>query len=201
MIHAFDQLSREWFFYRAGRITGSGVHKMLAKGDGKTRTTYALQLAYERLSGMPVDTVTTKAMWEGRESEPEALLCYEWESGQVVEAVGFVDHPSIDWAGCSPDGLVGADGLVQVKCPLWKTQEAILKTEKIPALYYRQMQWELACTGRDWNDFMSYHPQLPPFIQRVYYDEACILKLEASARKLNDDINNLLWLLLGEKND
>jgi putative phage-type endonuclease len=122
-------------------------------------------LIAERLTGVPADSYTNAAMQWGTEKEPEARAVYEFMHGVTVEQIGFVDHPTIDMAGCSPDGLVGVDGLVEIKCPNTATHIDTLLGQKIPQKYEYQMQFQMACTGRKWCDFVSFDPRMPGDMQ------------------------------------
>jgi putative phage-type endonuclease len=140
------------------------------------------QLICERLTGTPAETYTNAAMIHGTETEPEARSAYEFYEGVAVEQVAFIAHPKIDHAGCSPDGLVGADGLVEIKCPQSATHLETLLGQAVPAKYADQMQFQMACTGRKWCDFVSYDPRMPEhmrlFVRRVARDDARINFLE-----------------------
>jgi putative phage-type endonuclease len=140
------------------------------------------QLICERLTGTPAETYTNAAMMHGTETEPEARSAYEFYQGVVVEQVAFIHHPRIDQAGSSPDGLVGEDGLVEFKCPQSATHLETLLGQAVPAKYADQMQFQMACTGRKWCDFVSYDPRMPEhmrlFVRRVARDDARINFLE-----------------------
>jgi hypothetical protein len=121
-------------------------------------------------------------MQHGIDTEPQARAAYEAKSGSFVEEVGFVLHTSISEAGASPDGFVDEDGLIEIKCPQTATHMDTLLSENVPAKYVTQMQWQMACTGRKWCDFVSYDPRLPEkmqlFVKRVPRDDAYIELLE-----------------------
>lgn len=181
-----EQLSPEWFAARLGRVTASRVADIIAKtksGPSASRGNYLAQLVVERLTGQAPESFTTAAMQHGIDCEPEARNAYAFlhAPGPVVE-VGFVDHPRIAMAGASPDGLVGEDGLLEIKCPITATHIDTLTTEAVPARYMTQIQWQLASTGRAWCDFVSFDPRLPDelqlFVKRVDRDEALIAELE-----------------------
>src|SRR5689334_15414530 len=122
-------------------------------------------------------------MRHGTETEPEAREAYSFRQDVDVVEVGFVDHPQIEMSGASPDGLIGEDGLLELKCPQTATHIATLLGQSVPAKYLTQIQWQLACTGRAWCDFASYDPRLPEsmrlFVQRVQRDDDEIKRLEA----------------------
>lgn len=166
--HDLVQGSDEWRSYRAGRLTASCVADALATtktGWGASRANLMATMIAERLTGAPADSYTNTAMQWGTEKEPEARAVYEFMHSVTVEQVGFVDHPTIEMAGCSPDGLVGNDGLVEIKCPNTATHIDTLLGQKIPQKYEHQMQFQMACTGRKWCDFVSFDPRMPGDMQ------------------------------------
>lgn len=179
------QGSPEWKALRCGKVTASRVADVVARtktGPSASRANYLAQLIAERLTGTPAETYTNAAMQHGTETEPEARASYEFYQGVKVEQVAFVPHPKIDQAGASPDGLVGADGLVEIKCPNTATHLETLLGQAVPAKYADQMQFQMACTGRKWCDFVSYDPRMPEhmrlFIRRVARDDKRINDLE-----------------------
>lgn len=179
------QGSPEWKALRCGKVTASRVADVVAKtktGYSASRANYLAQLIAERLTGTPAETYTNAAMQHGVDTEPEARAAYEFYQGATVEQVAFVPHPKIDQAGASPDGLVGADGLVEIKCPNTATHLETLLGQAVPAKYIDQMQFQMACTGRQWCDFVSYDPRMPEhmrlFVRRVVRDEKRIDFLE-----------------------
>lgn len=179
------QGSPEWFAARLGKVTASRVADVIAKtktGYGAGRANYAAQLICERLTGTVEPTFSNAAMQWGTDHEPEAREAYEYRKGVFVDQVGLIDHPRISLAGASPDGLVGTDGLIEIKCPNTATHLDTLTAGKPPAKYVTQMMWQMACTGREWCDFVSYDPRLPEelriFIHRVEADPAEIERLE-----------------------
>lgn len=180
------QGTAEWHQIRLGRVTASRVADVIAKtksGYSASRKNYLAQLALERLTGQYTEGFTNAAMQWGIDTEPQARTAYEFHRDIDVTEIGFVIHPTIAAAGASPDGLVGDDGLVEIKCPISATHMETLETGKVPAKYVTQMQWQMACTGRQWCDFVSFDPRFPShmqfFIQRVERDEALIRELEA----------------------
>ena len=181
------QGSPEWFAARCGRVTASRVADVVAKtktGWGASRANYMAELIAERLTGATAPGFTNAAMQWGTETEPQARAAYVNRTGEDVVEVGFVDHPEISMTGASPDGLVGDDGLIEIKCPNTATHLDTLLTKAVPSKYITQMQWQMACTGRKWCDFVSFDPRLPEnmslFIHRVERDLSTILDLESS---------------------
>jgi predicted phage-related endonuclease len=140
------------------------------------------ELIAERLTGAPGDSFTNAAMKWGTEKEPEARAAYAFLFNVEVEEVGFVPHPKIQMTGASPDGFIGPDGLVELKCPQTATHIDTLLGDPIPAKYITQMQWQMVCTGRQWCDWVSFDPRLPEamqlFVKRVKRDDAMIADLE-----------------------
>lgn len=162
------QRSDEWFQARLGKVTASRVADIVAKtksGYSASRANYAAQLIVERLTGVAEEGFTSTAMQWGVDVEPEARAAYEYNRAAKVEEVGFVKHPTIGDAGASPDGLVGTDGLLEIKCPTTATHIETLTGKAVPAKYVTQIQWQLACTGREWCDFVSYDPRMPEAMQ------------------------------------
>jgi putative phage-type endonuclease len=185
MTEEIIQGSDEWKQLRLGKVTASRVADVVAKtksGPSASRANYAAQLIAERLTGVPSESYTNAAMEHGTATEPEARAAYEFYQGVTVEQIGFVEHPAIDQAGCSPDGLVGTDGLVEIKCPNTATHLDTLLNQVVPGKYDTQIQFQMACTGRQWCDFVSYDPRMPEnmrlFVQRVHRNEQRINELE-----------------------
>ena len=200
-----QQRSEEWFAARAGKVTSSRVADVVAKtktGTSASRANYMAELVIERLTGTPAERFSNGAMQWGAEKEPEARERYQIESGNLVDEIAFVQHPRIAFSGASPDGLVGDDGLIEIKCPNSATHIETLLSQKIPDKYQLQMLWQMACTQRSWCDFVSYDPRMPEgmqlWIQRYNLDRERLKTIEESvetflaecAQKL-DDLNAL----------
>lgn len=180
------QGSDEWKALRLGKVTASRVADVVARtktGYGASRANYMAQLIAERLTNTVAEAYTNAAMIHGTECEPEARAAFEFYQGVTVKEVAFVPHPKIDQAGCSPDGLIGEDGLVEIKCPNTATHLETLLGQAVPAKYETQMQFQMSCTGRQWCDFVSYDPRMPEnmrlFIKRLPRDDKRIAELEA----------------------
>jgi putative phage-type endonuclease len=180
------QGSEAWFAARCGRVTASRVADVVARtktGWGASRANYAAELIAERLTGCTAPGFSNSAMQWGTDQEPVARAAYEARTGVTVDLVGFVDHPEIAMSGASPDGLIGDDGLIEIKCPNTATHLDTLLSETVPGKYVTQMQWQMACTGRAWCDFASFDPRLPAnmalFVRRVERDVSLILELES----------------------
>ena len=167
-----EQQTEEWFSQRLGKVTASRVADIIAKtksGYSTSRANYMAELICERLTGSRGDSYMNAAMAWGTATEPPARSAYEAATGQLVETVGFVPHPTILEAGASPDGLVGDDGLVEIKCPNTSTHIDTLLGKSVPSKYITQIQWQLACTGRKWCDFVSYDPRMPENMQMFLF--------------------------------
>lgn len=191
-----EQGTDKWLKERLGKVTASRIHDMIAKtktGWGASRANYAAQLVAERLTGTPAETFSNAAMKWGTEMEPDARAVYEFYSGNPVSEVGFVPHPVISQSGASPDGLVGDLGLVEIKCPQTATHIETLLGGVIPGKYIHQMQWQMACAGRQWCDWVSYDPRLPEsmrlFTKRLDRNGGMILELEAEVKAFLAEID------------
>jgi len=199
----------EWFAARLGKVTASRVTDVIAKtktGYSASRDNYMAQLVCERLTGQKGESFTNAAMQWGTETEPQARAAYSAARFEIVEEVGFVNHPTIEAAGASPDGLVGALGLIEIKCPNTATHIDTLLSQTVPSKYNTQMQWQMICTGRHWCDFVSYDPRLPTelqmFIKRVEYDPVYGAMLEKEVIGFLKELDNKIEQLnqLKEKN-
>lgn len=194
-----EQRTEEWYAARLGKVTASRVADIVAKtktGYSTSRANYMAELICERLTGVRGDFYMNAAMQWGVEKEPEARASYEAQTGSLVTEVGFTPHNLIESAGASPDGLVGNDGLAEFKCPITATHLDTILTETIPGRYATQMQWQMACTGRQWCDFVSYDPRLPEelrlFVKRVPRDEAVVSMLEREVQSFLSELNDKL---------
>lgn len=179
------QGSPEWHALRLGKVTASRIADVCARtktGFGAGRKNYMAELVAERMTGTRAEGFTNAAMQWGTDQEPEARIAYEFYRDAAVEQIGFVPHPSIADTGASPDGMVGSDGLVEIKCPNTATHIETLLGSSLPEKYFLQMQWQMACTGRQWCDFASYDPRLPEamrlFVDRVNRDDVAISAIE-----------------------
>lgn len=178
-----EQRTPEWFAKRLGLVTASRIADVMAKtktGASASRSGYMAQLITERLTGAPTEGYQSAAMEWGTEQEPVARAAYEAREAVLVDEVDFVRHPLLE-AGASPDGLVGEDGCIEIKCPNTSTMLEYIETRSVPRKYLLQMQWQLACTGRNWCDFVAFDPRLPEHLRllviRVPRDEAVIAEI------------------------
>ena len=197
-----EQRTTEWHTARLGKVTASRVADVIAKtksGYGASRANLMADLICERLTGQPASTFTNAHMEWGTEQEPHARAAYSARTGELVEEVGFIDHPRITNSGASPDGLIGDDGLVEFKCPATATHLDTLLAGEVPSKYIPQIQFQMACTGRKWCDFASYDPRLPEhlrmFVKRVERDDAYIKMLETEATKFLAELEEKLTQL------
>lgn len=180
-----EQRTDAWFAERAGKVTASRIADLMAKtrnGWGASRANYLAQLVAERLTGAVQDSFTSAAMQWGTDQEPAARAAYEAHTGELVEEVGFVHHPDINNCGASPDGLVDVSGLVEIKCPNTATHIDTLLGQGIADKYVKQMQFQMACTGRQWCDFVSFDPRMPDdmqlHVERITRDDTAIEEIE-----------------------
>lgn len=190
-----EQRSAAWFSQRCGSLTASRIADMMAQtksGPSASRANYAAQLVAERLTGTVEQSYSNAAMQWGTDKEPEARNAYEFIQGVSVIEAEFVQHPVIQWAGASPDGHVGFDGLVEFKCPNTATHIATLRGAPVADKYMKQMQFQMACTGAKWCDMASYDPRLCLEMQlhvtRVQRDDEMIAEIEAAAIQFLDEI-------------
>ena len=207
MIEMMDQGSDQWFAARIGKVTASRVADVLAKtksGYSTSRDNYMAQLVCERLTGQREDFFTSAAMQHGTDTEPLARAAYESLKDVLVDEVGFVPHPSIIMAGASPDGLVGDNGLLEIKCPNTATHIDTLLTQTVPNKYNTQMQFQMACTDREWCDFVSFDNRLPEelqlFVKRVPRDNMYIKLMEDEIVKFLNELDIKIAQLMKVKN-
>lgn len=203
----FPQGSAEWLSSRAGRVTASRISDVLAKvksGEAADRKNYRAQIVAEILTGKPQEGGFTNAAMEwGTANEPFARSAYEVEAETLVDQVGLVLHPYIDRAAASPDGLVGTDGLVEIKCPNTATHIEYFLAEQVPPKYRPQMLWQMACTERAWCDFVSFDPRMPQDLQmmrvRLNRDDAAIKAIEVEVRRFLDEVDEVVEKLTKRK--
>ena len=198
-----EQRTEEWFAARLGKVTASKVAAVLAKKDSATRADYLTDLVLERLTGKQQEFYQNEAMQWGTDTEPQARMAYEAQTSTLVDELGFIDHPTIANFGCSPDGVIGEDGLIEIKCPNSKTHLSTLLSGKAPTKYIPQMQTQMAVMNRQWCDFVSFDPRLPEdlqlFVVRVNRDNEYIAKLEEEVVVFLDEVNETVNKLKGLK--
>lgn len=197
-----EQGSDLWKKIRLGKLTASRMSDVLAAKTTAARRNYMAQIVAERLTGSVTESFTDGAMAWGTEHEPLARAEYEILTGSTVDQVSFIDHPTIEWCGASPDGIVSSIGLVEIKCPNTATHIDYLLGKKPPAKYIPQMALQLACTGRKWCDFVSYDPRMPEkhrlFVVRYKPDEAYLEKIEEEASIFLIEVEEMIEKLEAE---
>jgi putative phage-type endonuclease len=193
------QGSPEWFAARLGRVTASRVADVIAKtksGYSTSRENYCVELALERLTGNRQESFTNDAMKWGTETEPLARAAYEARTGAIVDEVGMVAHPTVAMTGASPDGLIDADGLLEIKCPNSATHAKTMLSKKPDNKYIIQMMWQMICTGRKWCDFVSFDPRFPEhlqlFVSRIERDDEKCAELEAEVVKFLEEVEAMV---------
>lgn len=200
LISEHDQGTEGWRIARAGKVTASKAACLTAKGrDGKseavTRRDYRVQLAIERLTGLPAeDAFVSKEMQWGTEQEPYARMAYEAATGEDVRQVGFLYLPDLP-AGGSPDSLIAEAGLLEIKCPKSATHIEYIDANRLPPEYVAQVTHNLWVTGYEWADFVSFDPRLPDYLQlfkvRVFRDEVDIKGHEAAVLQMLAEVGEL----------
>lgn len=175
IIHEVEQNTDEWMKVRGGKFTASTFSDLFAKPSTATYRNAVNKVVFERLTGEIPESFSNKWMERGKELEPQAIEAYELSTFNKVQRVGFVEYS--DWIGCSPDGLIGADGMIQVKCPASSTLIEYIMDNEVPRDYMIQIQGELWITERKWSIFYVYHPKLKPLSIRVERDEKLILEI------------------------
>lgn len=196
-----------WLQERCGCATASRFADVMAKiktGEAATRRKYRIQIVTERLTGRPTPGYQNAAMMWGVQTEPEARMAYEAERGVIVHETGFIKHPVIVFCGASPDGIIGDDGMLELKCPESTTHLEWMESGKVPPEHVPQIQGQMACTGRKWVDFASYDPRFPEglqlFIVRVPRDDAYIKELEAGVMGFLSEVDAMIFKLMGKAN-
>lgn len=198
----------EWFALRLGKVTASRVSDVLAtikSGEAKTRADYKMQLVGEIITGSPSAPIYQNDMMKwGVEYESEARAKYEIMTNQIVIQTAFVNHPTIKRAGCSPDGLIG-ENLIEIKCPSLTTHLGYLLAGVVPTAYRSQIMWQMACTGAQWCDFVSYRPDLPEHLQlftvRMDRDNEAIKKMETEVEMFLTEVEEIVQKLTTKKGE
>jgi putative phage-type endonuclease len=202
-----NQGTEDWKMARCGKVTGSRIADVIAKtksGYSASRDNYMAQLVCERLTGQVAEGFTNSAMQWGTETEPLARAAYEAYTNELVEQVGFIEHPIIHNTGASPDGLVGLFGLVEIKSPQTNTHLDTLLSGSVPTKYIPQMMWQMRVCDRQWCDFVSFDPRLPDklqlFIKRVEFDPDYVAMLEKEVTQFLIELDEKVNLLKGMMN-
>lgn len=194
-----EQGSPEWHQARCGSLGASQVHDVLAKtksGYSAARGNTIARIASERLTGVTQESFKNAAMQWGNDTEPQARSAYSFFTGNQVAVVGMFKHPTLLGTHASPDGLVGIDGLIEIKCPNTLTHIETLDSEKIDPKYLTQMQWQMFLTNRDWCDFVSFDPRMPDdlqlFVKRVERDPVRIKELCEEVEKFLGEVDQMM---------
>lgn len=193
-----EQGTPEWFSQRLGKVTASRVADVMAttkSGPSASRKNYLMELLCQRLTGRREEGFTSAAMQRGIDMEPLARSAYEIDKSVIVTEAGFVTHPDCPYLGASPDGLVAHDGLIEIKNPNTAQHVACIQSGKHDEKYYPQMQCQMACTGRQWCDFVSYDDRMPEplqlFVCRVERSDKYIAEMMESVRSFLDELEKL----------
>ena len=194
---SMPQGSPEWLVARAGKVTASRINDVMAAKTTAAYRDYRAQIVAEILTGQPQESgFTNAAMQWGTDQEKFARAEYELACDWTVDEVGIVLHPTIERGAASPDGLVSTNGLVEIKCPKTVTHLQTLIDKKQPRQYENQMLWQMACTGREWTDFVSYDPRLPEdlqlFVHRFDRDDKRISEIEAAVTQFLSEVDDLI---------
>ena len=201
-IEAVQQGTEAWHQLRMGKVTASRVADLLAKtktGPSASRGNYLIELALQRVTKTIEESYTNAAMEWGTQTEPQARVAYEVKTGNFVDQVAFIDHPTIAGFGCSPDGIVDSDGLIEIKCPNSATHWSYIKANEPPNKYFIQMQAQMAVTGAKWCDFVSFDPRMPErsqlLVVRVMRDPEYILYMEAEIVQFLKEVEKEVQLM------
>jgi putative phage-type endonuclease len=201
-IEAVQQGSEAWHQLRMGKVTASRVADLLAKtktGPSASRGNYLIELALQRVTKTIEESYTNAAMEWGTQTEPQARVAYEVKTGNFVDQVAFIDHPTIAGFGCSPDGIVATDGLIEIKCPNSATHWSYIKANEPPNKYFIQMQAQMSVTGAKWCDFVSFDPRMPErsqlLVVRVMRDPEYILYMEAEIVQFLKEVEKEVQLM------
>ena len=194
---SMPQGSSEWLAARAGKVTASRINDVMASKTTAAYRDYRAQIVAEILTGQPQESgFTNAAMQWGTEQEKFARAEYELACDWTVDEIGIVLHPTIERGAASPDGLVSTNGLVEIKCPKTATHLQTLVDKKQPRQYENQMLWQMACTGREWCDFVSYDPRLPDdlqlFVHRFDRDDKRIAEIEAAVTQFLSEVDEMI---------
>ena len=192
-----EQGSPEWFAQRCGKATASRISDIVAKtksGYSTSRANYMAQLVVERMTNQVAESYTNAAIEWGVEHEPFARGAYEAKTGNLVDQVGAIDHPSIPMSAASPDGLVGDEGCLEIKCPNTATHIETILGEEPAKKYYDQVQWQLRCANRKWCDFVSFDPRMPAhlqlFVKRIERNDVYIAELEREVSQFLAEVDD-----------
>ena len=203
IIRDIEQGSDDWLALRYGWTTASRFKDVMAKGQGKTRKSYMYQLAAEAISDMRQEGFTSEYMEWGTQTEPQAREMYEFVSGNEVDQVTFIRLDEENKIGCSPDGLISEDGIVEFNCPKTTTQIETFLSGKMPNSHKGQVQGQLWISGRQWCDFVSFDPRIDGessyFCVRVERDEEYIKELSTACYAFTKELKEMITQLRGKQ--
>lgn len=189
------QRTEDWYNDRVGKVTASRIGDVMAKtktGVSASRKNYASQLVCEIMTGKREEGFQSAAMLHGIETEKEARKEYELETFNIVEECGFIQAPDIERSGASPDGLIGVEGVLEIKCPNTATHIETMLTGVIDIKYIYQIQWQMYCSGRKWCHFVSYDNRMPEglriYIIYVERDDKMIETIKSEVIKLIEEV-------------
>lgn len=192
-IHNCEQGTAQWLAARAGIPTASMYATVMASGkggaDSKTRRTYMLKLAGEIMTGDPMDSFSNAHMERGHEMEPEARSYYAFLNDCEPEQIGFIRNGT---TGASPDSLIGANGILEIKTKLPHLLLDVLLRDDFPPDHKAQCQGQLWVAEREWIDLVCYWPKMPKFIKRAYRDEEYIGQISSAVDKFNDELAEIV---------
>lgn len=200
-----DQHSQEWWTARCGKITASRIGDLMARNQprkGKTvgewsarRNNYLKEKVAERITGKNRDRRQVASLSHRLDLEPDARAAYEFyylPPDSRIEMVGFIDHPRIPFAGCSPDGMITPKGGIEIKCCDAEMHLEIVSAEAIDPDYIFQCHFNMACTDADWWDFVAFSPEMPEelkvFVKRIERDESVIQSIEQHVIEFNEEV-------------
>ena len=188
--HKIEQNTEEWLQMRMGRFTASSISNLLMKPNLKGYQDEIKRVAFERLYNVRPDNFESQWMTRGKELEEEARNEYQAGTFTVISPAGFFTFG--EWMGASPDGLIGGDGLAEIKCVKYNTFIDYMVGGGVPSAYIPQIQCQLLCTDRQWCDFIAYHPGVPQFVIRIERDEEIIQEIIIAVDKAVAEVNSLI---------
>ena len=188
-----EQGTESWFDIRLGKFGASKAAELLMTSSTAGYNNLINEKVYQRITGEFPESYSNEWMTRGLELEDEALKAFEFSTFTKIKKVGYVEYD--EFCGCSPDGLIEDDGLIQVKCPKFSTHIDYLLNKKVPGNYYKQCQYELFITDRKYNIFFSYHPKLKPVIFKLERDEKLISEIQIKLKQAIQLVNERIILL------
>ena len=193
IIHTFPQRTEEWYKVKRGKFSPSNFNKLKMSPSTQGYNDLINQIVYERLTGKSVEHYVTPDMERGTELEPEARESYEMETFNKVKEIGCYELD--EWVCCSPDGIIGEDGMLEIKCPKWNTHLSYKLNGGIPDNYVWQMQGQMLIADKKWVDFYSYHPELEPHLFRFERDDKITTQIRQKLDKAIQEVQNRITKL------